>query len=140
PPAVRGAVSAVGGHELDTAQAVQWWTSLREQSHPFFGQGRPLWRLAVPPATPVQDLGLPVLLEWGGGQRWFSGAADATTMRDLAQRLGGHATLFRPGTAPVPADGVFHPLSPGVAAITRRLKQELDPAGLFNPGRLVLEL
>ena len=28
----------------------------------------------------------------------------------------------------------------GVATLTRRLKQELDPAGLFNPGRLYLEL
>ena len=48
--------------------------------------------------------------------------------------------MFRPAGVKPPADGVFHPLSPGIALITRRLKQELDPAGLFNPGRLVLEL
>ncbi|CPJ67972.1 glycolate oxidase subunit [Bordetella pertussis] len=47
---------------------------------------------------------------------------------------------FRAAGRAAPADGVFHPLSDGVAAITRRLKQELDPAGLFNPGRLVPEL
>ncbi|MFQ6722299.1 glycolate oxidase subunit GlcE, partial [Bordetella pertussis] len=55
-------------------------------------------------------------------------------------QAGGHATLFRAAGRAAPADGVFHPLSDGVAAITRRLKQELDPAGLFNPGRLVPEL
>ncbi|MBO1113153.1 glycolate oxidase subunit GlcE [Bordetella petrii] len=140
PPAVRSAAARIGGDTLDAAQAAQWWTSLREQTHPFFGRGQPLWRLALPPTVPAQDIGLPTLLEWGGGQRWASGAADAQAMRELAQRLGGHATLFRPSGAAIPADGVFHPLSAGVAAITRRLKQELDPAGLFNPGRLVLEL
>ena len=140
PPAVGAAVGRIGGQELDAAEAAQWWTSLREQTHPFFTRGQPLWRLALPPATPAQDFGLPMLVEWGGGQRWLSGAVDAQALRELAQRLGGHATLFRGAGGPVPADGVFHPLSPGVAAITRRLKQELDPAGLFNPGRLVLEL
>ncbi|EWM41989.1 FAD linked oxidase, C-terminal domain protein [Bordetella holmesii 41130] len=70
----------------------------------------------------------------------MSARADAQAVRAAAQEAGGHATLFRAHGGPVPADGVFHPLSPGVAQITRRLKQELDPAGLFNPGRMVLEL
>lgn len=140
PPAVRAAAARIGGQALEAAEAGQWWAALREQTHPFFNRGLPLWRLALPPTAPAQDFGLPVLVEWGGGQRWLSGAADAQALRDAAQRLGGHATLFRPAGAAIPADGVFHPLAPGVAAITRRLKQELDPAGLFNPGRLVLEL
>jgi glycolate oxidase FAD binding subunit len=36
-----------------------------------------------------------------------------------------------------PEQGVFHPLSPSVATIVKRLKQEFDPKGVFNPGRLV---
>jgi glycolate oxidase FAD binding subunit len=31
---------------------------------------------------------------------------------------------------------VFHPLSPALAAIHRKLKQTFDPAGILNPGRL----
>ncbi|MVW80642.1 glycolate oxidase subunit GlcE [Bordetella sp. 02P26C-1] len=140
PPAIRAAKAAIGGHELDGAQAADWWRSLREQTHPFFKHGRPLWRVALPPTTPAEDFGAPTLIEWGGGQRWFSGSLDAQAVRARAQTLGGHATLFRAAGGPIPADGVFHPLAPGVAAITRRLKQELDPSGLFNPGRLVMEL
>ena len=140
PPAIQAAVGHIGGEKLDDDQAVRWWSSLREQTHSFFTRHQPLWRLALPPATPVQDFGLPTLVEWGGGQRWLSGSIDAQTIRAWAERLGGHATLFRPAAGPIPADGVFHPLSSGVATITRRLKHELDPAGLFNPGRMVLEL
>ena len=64
----------------------------------------------------------------------------AAVLRERAHGWGGQAPLCRPAGPRPPPDGVFHPLSPGVALITRRLKQELDPAGLFNPGRLVLEL
>lgn len=140
PPAIQAARSLIGGQELSVEQASQWWTGLREQTHTFFRQDEPLWRVALPPVTPAQDIGLPTLIEWGGGQRWLRGNIDAQTVRDWAQRLGGHVTLFRPAGATIPADGVFHPLSSGIATITRRLKHELDPAGLFNPGRMVLEL
>lgn len=40
------------------------------------------------------------------------------------------------GTAQVP---VFHPVSAAVRVISQRLKQELDPTGMFNPGRLFRE-
>ncbi|HEY0295746.1 MAG TPA: glycolate oxidase subunit GlcE [Bordetella sp.] len=137
PPAVQSAVARIGGRPLDDAQA--WWRGLREQTHPFFDPTRPLWRVALPPTAPVLDWG-PMLLEWGGGQRWFSGPADAQTLRAAAAHAGGHVTLFRAAGQAAPTGGVFHPLAPGVATITRRLKQELDPSGLFNPGRLYPEL
>lgn len=140
PPAIRAAKAQIGADELEGVEASSWWESLRNQTHPFFNRDRPLWRLSVPPTTPVLDFGVPTLVEWGGGQRWLSGHIDAHTLRAHAAKSGGHATLFRAAHGAVPADGVFHPLSSGIAAITRRLKQELDPAGLFNPGRLVLEL
>ena len=59
-------------------------------------------------------------------------------MRDTAARAGGHATQFR-AQAPsaYPQSGVFHPVAAGLAMITQRLKNEFDPQGLFNPGRLI---
>ncbi|WP_342067559.1 glycolate oxidase subunit GlcE [Achromobacter kerstersii] len=139
PPAIASARQVVGGDPMDPDAAQAWWRGLREQTHEFFAPDRPLWRLALPPTAASLGLG-PTLIEWGGGQRWLTGPRDATELREVAARLGGHATLFRAGALKPPADGVFHPLAPGVALITRRLKQELDPASLFNPGRLVLEL
>ncbi|HYM47449.1 MAG TPA: FAD-linked oxidase C-terminal domain-containing protein, partial [Burkholderiaceae bacterium] len=34
----------------------------------------------------------------------------------------------------------FHPLTPALTQIHRRLKNEFDPAGIFNPGRMYKEL
>lgn len=137
PPAVAAACARIGGRAVDDADA--WWRALREQTHPFFDPAKPLWRVALPAGTPPLDWG-PMLLEWGGGQRWYSGRADAQALRERAAQAGGHVTLFRADGAAMPQGGVFHPLSPAVANITRRLKQELDPAGLFNPGRMYPEL
>ena len=36
--------------------------------------------------------------------------------------------------------GVFHPMAPALASIHRNLKNEFDPAGIFNPGRMYMEL
>ncbi len=44
----------------------------------------------------------------------------------------GHATLMRSGDR---SGGVFQPVSAAQASIERRLKAELDPAGVFGCGR-----
>jgi glycolate oxidase FAD binding subunit len=138
--ALAAAQARLGGEALERGAADALWQALREQTHPFFQAGRPLWRLSLPPATAALEPG-PALIEWGGGQRWLSGDFDAAEVRRAAQQAGGHATLFRAGDTGIrPADGVFHPASAAVAAITRRLKNELDPWGLFNPGKLAPEL
>jgi glycolate oxidase FAD binding subunit len=142
PPAIAAARARIGGEAVDADTAMRHWLSLREHTHPCFDRAHSLWRVAVPPAAPALELGL-TLIEWGGGQRWLCGGAqiDAAAVRAAAQARRGHATLFRPARQEdIPADGVFHPLQAGVAQLTRRLKQELDPLGLFNPGRLILEL
>ena len=58
-------------------------------------------------------------------------------IRELATRVGGHATLFRGGDK---AGGVFTPLQPALMEVHRRLKQSFDPYGVFNPGRMYPEL
>jgi glycolate oxidase FAD binding subunit len=87
----------------------------------------------VPQAAPPLSLGRPQLIEWGGGLRWVSGELDPLAVRSTAERLGGHATLFRGGDKSI---GVFHPLKPALLKIHRRLKAAFDPAGVLNPGRM----
>jgi len=134
--ALASARARIGGRCLEPDEAAQWWDSLRDQTHVFF-QARPLWRVCVPPSTPPLGLGQ-VLIEWNGGQRWLAdGEIEPDFVRKAAARHGGHATLFR--AAGQPLVPVFHPPSPGVRAISERLKQEFDPTGMFNPGRLFRE-
>ena len=78
-----------------------------------------------------------LLIEWGGAQRWLRGAVAAASLRQLAAKAGGHATLFRGGDK---AGGVFTPLPQALMEVHRRLKQRFDPYGVFNPGRLYPEL
>src|SRR5690606_34040186 len=122
-------VKRLGGERLPESQARGFWNSLRDHTHPFF-QARPLWRVALPPQAPALDAG-PTLIEWNGGQRWVSSMEQsAVDFRAAVARLCGHATLFRFDSKPAQVP-VFHPLSPGVKSINLRLKQELDPVGIF---------
>lgn len=138
-PAVSYAAQKLGGETMSTDIATKWWHDLREQNHPFFA-GRPLWRLAVAAHTPVLNLG-PTAFDMAGEVRWLAAEVDPQTVREVATRAGGHATLFkREHVNQYPADGVFQPMAVGVHQIVKRLKHEFDPHGLFNPGRLVLGL
>jgi glycolate oxidase FAD binding subunit len=141
---LRGAVAAVeaacrtlGGERVDSAQAGADWNACREQQLPWFaGRGeRELWRVSVPQTAPVLELPEPPLVEWHGAQRWVrAGASDAQRVRAAAVAAGGHATLFR--TARADAAQRFTPLSAPLATIHQRLKQQFDPAAIFNRGRL----
>ena len=141
---LRGAVAAVdaacrslGGERLDNAGAAAEWNALREQRNAWFQAraGRDLWRLSVPQTAPVLDLPETPLVEWHGGQRWVRLAAgEGQGVRDAALRAGGHATLFRSERAD--AQHRLTPLAPALATIHEQLKQQFDPAGLFNRGRL----
>lgn len=132
-PAVLSAVAHVGGQQLDGQAGAVLWDALRDQTHPFFKQ-RPLWRIAVPPSTKALELG-PSLIEWNGALRWVSTDRPAQELRSKVSAQGGHATLYRydQKSDDVP---VFHPLSDALERINRRMMEQLDPAGIFNPGRL----
>lgn len=136
PAAIRAAHLKLGGESVDQQEAVEYWQDVREQRLSFFSAPH-LWRVAVAPGTPALNLG-PTLIEWGGGQRWIAAELEANTVRRVAEQANGHASLFRMGAGKTPPDqGVFHPLTPAVKTIIQRLKQEFDPKGVFNPGRLV---
>ena len=135
--AVREARAKLGGELVEPDRAASFWAGIREQTDPYFQDDEPLWRLAVPSATPPLGLGSRLLVEWGGGLRWLKTRADARTIRERVSRAGGHATLFRGGDKAV---GVFQPLAPAAATIHGRLKAEFDPHGVLNRGRMYADL
>jgi glycolate oxidase FAD binding subunit len=125
---------------VEPEHAAPFWDGLRDHTDEFFGaartavaNGAALWRLSVPPTTPVLALPGELMIEWGGAQRWLCSAAPAGAVRDAAAKAGGHATLF---LAHDKSPGAFAPLRAPLDQIHRELKKAFDPAGLFNPGRL----
>jgi glycolate oxidase FAD binding subunit len=127
----------IGGTPMAATDADAFWVAVREQQHECLAGERPLWRLSVRPATAADAIPGASLIEWGGALRWLQTELAADEVRAMAQAAGGHATLFRAAAdGALPRDGVFTPLNPVVARLHRNLKRALDPAGLFNPGRL----
>jgi glycolate oxidase FAD binding subunit len=135
--AVSAARHQLGGEDIDNRQADAFWTSIREQTHPFFEDEAPLWRVSVPSTAPVLSIKEASLIEWNGSLRWLRTNKSAEQVRECARQVGGHATLFRGGDR---SAGAFTPLAAPIAAIHRRLKAQFDPANIFNRGRLYLDL
>ncbi|MCZ8294609.1 MAG: glycolate oxidase subunit GlcE [Hylemonella sp.] len=133
--AVAAAQKSMGGTVMDAGQATLLWNALREQTAPFFqlAEGESLMRLSVPDTAPPLGLG-PTLIEWGGAQRWLKlPLPQRPDMSKVLDTTTGHATLFR---ATDKSAGVFTPLAAPLDRITRELKKQFDPAGIFNRGRL----
>lgn len=136
PSALQAARARVGGDEIEAS--AQFWRTVREQEHSFWHDPLELpesvlWRLSLPPTTPVVELPGRWFLEWNGAQRWYYGPAEAPILRRLASEHGGHAVMFR---ATHRRDDIFHPLPRAMALLQRRIKEACDPHGLFNPGRM----
>ncbi|RCL22557.1 glycolate oxidase subunit GlcE [Pseudomonas sp. AFG_SD02_1510_Pfu_092] len=127
---VQSARQRLGGEALDS----RFWADLREQRLAFFAGPAPLWRLSVPIASAALELPGQQLLDWGGAQRWLKSDAQAQAIRQQVAKVGGHATCHAPGAASSP------PLPAALMRYHRALKQQLDPKGVFNPGRLYLDL
>ncbi len=132
---------------MDNASAAQDWRASGDQSLPFFDPPNPnvcLWRLSVPQTAPVLDVPgqsfSSPYLEWQGAQRWCWAPADAgKALRQWAQSVGGHATLFRASAAQGQTDkavGVNTPLDAVQARIQQQLQQQFDPKGVFATGRI----
>jgi glycolate oxidase FAD binding subunit len=139
--AVQAAREKIGGELIAPATADPFWLGLRDHRDEFFlgaakavEGGASLWRLSVPATAGPLKLSGEQLLEWGGAQRWICTSAPASTLRDVAAVVGGHAVLFRGHDK---SAGTFAPLKAPLDRIHRELKLAFDPQRLFNPGRLI---
>jgi glycolate oxidase FAD binding subunit len=87
--------------------------------------------------TGIEKMGGRSVLDWAGGLVWARTPAQANPgdVRALAEKAGGHAMLadapedYREGT---PA---LHPELAGVAALSKRVREAFDPAGVFDTAR-----
>ena len=79
------------------------------------------------------------IYDWAGGLAWLrmEGDPEAELLRGLIRKFGGgHATLVRASPAYRAAIPVFEPQPPALAGLSARLKDQFDPNGILNPGRM----
>ncbi|PHX45152.1 glycolate oxidase [Pseudomonas sp. NZIPFR-PS5] len=129
---VAAAHDRLGGESIDPA----YWRALNEHRLEFFTDGRPLWRLSLPVSTAALDLPGDQLIDWAGAQRWLKSDASGSEIRRIVSAAGGHATCFSHGVD----DSPFQPLATPLLRYHRQLKAQLDPHGVFNPGRMYAEI
>lgn len=129
---VAAAHERLGGEALDAG----FWEELNEHRLAFFSGETPLWRLSLPTSTGELNLPGEQLIDWAGAQIWLKSDAPAEQIRQAAQAVGGHASCFTAGIC----DRPFQPLPGPLLHYHQRLKAQLDPQGIFNPGRLYPEL
>ena len=132
--------------ELDDQLSKDFWNGIRTLSF-LQDTDDPVWRISTSPTNGSKvvsalskRLGCRAAYDWSGGLIWLqtdpTADAGATEVRRVLSETGGHATLIRADAALRTSVDVFHPMSAGVATLTRKLKQSFDPAGILNPGRM----
>jgi glycolate oxidase FAD binding subunit len=142
-----GLLAAQGTIEiLDEAQSRQVWREIRDCLPYADGTSRPVWRISMAPSQGwkmVAELrlhaGADVFYDWQGGLIWarMEAEPDAEGLRALIAHFGGgHATLVRASGPVRAATEVFQPQAGALGALARRLKDQFDPKGILNPGRM----
>jgi glycolate oxidase FAD binding subunit len=126
---VAALAAELGGED----EALAFWDAVRDLRHPTLAGDGPLWRLSLPQTAPIPPVGDVAAWDWAGLLVWLRSGGPAADIWQASAAAGGHATLFRGAAA---SDEVFQPLAPAMLALHQRLKAALDPAGIFNPGRM----
>jgi glycolate oxidase FAD binding subunit len=139
-----GTVALLEGEPSETL-----WQAVRD-AEAFRSTGHPVWRVSVAPnagpaiVAAIRELAtIRHYYDWSGGLVWIevNGGGRDSLAREIriaiAAAGGGHATLMRGSPALRAAIAPFEPQPEALAALARRLKEQFDPRGVLNPGRMV---
>ena len=130
---------------IEDAEGRAFWRGVREVEPLQAMPGEAIWRVSVRPsagpriAAAADAIGGRAMLDWGGGLVWIAAAPSIpnhAAISAAAEAEAGAAMLFR---APEPlrlAVPVLPEEPAPLAKISARVKEALDPGGLFNPGHL----
>jgi len=129
--AVDHKAAAWGGQRMSGGTA--FWRELRELTLPFFDGPEPLWRMSIRSTAAAGKHPAPMLIDWGGAQRWLRGEFELDALQREAADAGGNVTLVRGGK---PGAELRARPDTVTVRLQQRLKQTFDPKGILNPGRL----
>jgi glycolate oxidase FAD binding subunit len=133
---------------LNEGESRVLWRAIRDVQS-FWVDGpcgdRALWRISTAPGlgcevaakiSPASQM----MYDWAGGLLWVAPPVTqdcgASEIREAVASAGGHATLVRAPAAVRASVDPFHPETGALAALTKRVKENFDPNGVLNPGRM----
>ncbi len=129
--AVRAGIERIGG---DGFNDQNFWDEVKEQRHPFFRKTGTLIRLSINSASPPIE-NEQTFLEWNGSLRWLWGSRDLDHYQEIAKARGGNASIFRSDTTCTEIMKLSRPMM----RLQEKVKQSLDPHGLFGKNRMFKE-
>ena len=116
------------------------WRAVRDVVPLVVEPGEAIWRVSVRPSAGPGVLaatGLRGFLDWGGGLVWLAGDPSAhAAVTHAASAAGGTWLVMHGPDSFRAAVDVIPPEPPALAAIGRRVRAVMDPAGILNPGRM----
>ena len=133
------------GELMDDGASRALWRAVRDVAVLPNAPEEAVWRVSVRPSAGPGLLaagmaaGARGMLDWGGGLVWLAGPARAACHEAIARAAlagGGVWTLMRAPESLRAGVDVVPPEPAALAALTRRVKAALDPAGILNPGRI----
>jgi glycolate oxidase FAD binding subunit len=143
---LRGLLGSFGTQRvMEEGESHAFWRGVREVEPLRAAAEEAIWRVSVRPSAGPQIaataglLGGRSMLDWGGGLVWVAAApsiANHAAISEAARAQGGAAMLFRAPEALRLAVPVLPEEAAPIAKIGARVKEALDPGGLFNPGHM----
>ncbi len=141
-------LKSMGAQErLDEEASRKCWINVRD-CLPFAAQrDAPVWRVSCTPSeghaivhAVKNQTDVSAYYDWQGGLVWMQmndGNPNAPILRNtIQQHGGGHATLIRADVATRQSTDVFQPQPAPLAALSKRYRENFDPKGVLNPGRM----
>ena len=143
---LRGVLGSLGTQRvMEDAESRAFWRGVREVEPLQAMPDEAIWRVSVRPsagpqiASAASAIGGRVMLDWGGGLVWIAASpssANHMLISEAAHTQGGAAMLFRAPESLRLAVPVLPEEAAPLAKIGARVKEALDPGGLFNPGHI----
>ena len=143
---LRGVLGSFGTQRvMEDAESRAFWRGVREVEPLQVMPDEAIWRVSVRPsagpqiAAAASAIGGRVMLDWGGGLVWiaaYPSSANHTLISEAAHTQGGAAMLFRAPESLRLAVPILPEEATPLAKIGTRVKEALDPGGLFNPGHM----
>ena len=143
---LRGLLSGFGTQRvMEDGESRAFWRGVREVEPLQVMPDEAIWRVSVRPSAGARisaaadAIGGRAMLDWGGGLVWVAAepsTANHAAISAAAGAGGGAAMLFRAPESLRLAVPVLPEEAAPLAKISARVKEALDPIGLFNPGHL----